>query len=119
VAVGLERIILALKELGVERPAPATPEVFLAYLGEEPRRESLRLMDRLRRAGVGAYLALGRDRGLRSQLREADKRNVRYTVIIGGNELESGQATVRNMKSGDQVDVPLGSELVTWFEGRM
>ncbi len=118
VAVGLERIILAMKEMGVECPPLATPEVFLAYLGEEPRRESLRLMDRLRRAGVGAYLALGRDRGLRSQLREADKRNVRYTVIIGGNELESGQATVRNMKSGDQIDVPL-NELTAWFEDRL
>jgi histidyl-tRNA synthetase len=75
-------------------------------------------MDDLRRAEVGAYLALGKDRGLRSQLREADKRNVRYTVILGGNELESGEATVRNMKSGDQVSVAL-DELVEWFQAQV
>jgi histidyl-tRNA synthetase len=61
---------------------------------------------------------MGRDRGLRSQLREADKRGVRYTVILGENELESGHATVRDMRSGDQVDVDL-SALVTWFAERI
>lgn len=114
VAVGLERIIMVMEELGVEPPPAPTPKVFLAYLGREPRLKSMELMDALRRADVGAYLALGRERGLRSQLREADKREVRYTIILGGNELESGAATVRDMKSGDQVDVDL-DELVTWL----
>jgi histidyl-tRNA synthetase len=118
VAVGLERIIMVMQELGVEAPPAPTPKIFLAYLGREPRRRSLALMDDLRRAEVGAYLALGKDRGLRSQLREADKRNVRYTVILGGNELESGEATVRNMKSGDQVSVAL-DELVEWFQAQV
>jgi len=118
VAIGLERIVILMKELGVQPPAPATPDLFLAYLGEEPRRASLKLMDELRRTDVGVYFALGRDRGLRSQLREADKRGVRYTVILGGNELESGKATVRNMKTGDQTDVDLNL-LVTWLSERI
>jgi histidyl-tRNA synthetase len=109
---------MVMQELGVEAPPAPTPKIFLAYLGREPRRRSLALMDDLRRAEVGAYLALGKDRGLRSQLREADKRNVRYTVILGGNELESGEATVRNMKSGDQVSVAL-DELVEWFQAQV
>jgi len=118
VAIGLERIVIMMKELNVQPPAPGTPAIFLAYLGEEPRRESLKLMDELRRTDVGVYFALGRDRGLRSQLREADKRGVRYTVILGGNELESGKATVRDMKSGDQTDVDLNL-LVTWLSERV
>jgi histidyl-tRNA synthetase len=118
VAIGLERIVITMKELEVEPPAPRTPEIFLAYLGERPRKESMRLMDELRRADVGVYLAMGRERGLRSQLREADKRAVRYTVILGENELESGKATVRDMRSGDQVDVDL-SLLVTWLGERV
>jgi histidyl-tRNA synthetase len=118
VAIGLERIVMMMKELEVEPPASPTPEIFLAYLGQEPRSESLRLMDDLRRADVGAYLAMGRERGLRSQLREADKRMVRYTVILGENELTSGKATVRDMRSGDQVDVDLNL-LVTWLKERV
>ncbi len=118
VGVGLERIIIMMKELGVEPPAPQTPEIFLAYLGQEPRNRCLELMDQLRRADVGVYVAMGRGRGLRSQLREADKRGVRYTVILGENELESGTASVRDMASGDQVDVGLDL-LVTWLRERV
>jgi len=118
VAVGLERIVILMKELGVEPSAPRTPEVFLAYLGEAPRRRSLMLMDELRRGDVGVYLAMGRERGLRSQLREADKRAARYTVILGEVELERGKATVRDMKAGDQADVDL-SLLVTWLRERV
>ncbi len=117
VAIGLERIVITMKALEVGPPAPRTPEIFLAYLGEKPREESLKLMDALRRADVGVYLAMGRNRGLRSQLREADKRAVRYTVILGENELESGKATVRDMTSGDQIDVDLNL-LVTWLKER-
>jgi histidyl-tRNA synthetase len=118
VGIGLERIVIMMQQLDVALPAPREPEIFLAYLGEEPRRRCLQLVDQLRHADVGAYVAMGRDRGLRSQLREADKRGVRYTVILGENELESGHATVRDMRSGDQVDVDL-SALVTWFAERI
>jgi len=118
VAVGLERIIIMMKELDVEPPAPRRPEIFLAYLGRAPRKKSLELMAQLRRADVGVYFAMGQERGLRSQLREADKREVRYTVILGENELESGNASVRDMKSGDQVDVDLNL-LVTWLRERV
>jgi histidyl-tRNA synthetase len=118
VAIGLERIVITMKELELQPPAARTPEIFLAYLGEEPRKVSLTLMDKLRRADVGVYFAMGKERGLRSQLREADKRAVRYTVILGGNELDSGKATVRDMRSGDQVDVELNL-LVTWLKERV
>jgi len=107
-----------LKELEIQPSAPPAPQIFLAYLGEKPRAASMELMDALRRADVGVFLAMGRDRGLRSQLREADKRGVRYTVILGGDELESGLATVRDMKSGDQTDVDLDL-LVTWLKERV
>lgn len=109
---------MTMKELEVEPPAPRTPEIFLAYLGERPRRESLKLMDQLRHMDVGVYFAMGRDRGLRSQLREADKRQVHYTVILGENELESGKATVRDMRSGDQTDVDLNL-LITWLSEKV
>ena len=118
VAVGLERIIIMMNELGVKPPAPARPDIFLAYLGRAPRKKCLELMAELRRADVGVYFAMGRERGLRSQLREADKREVRYTIILGENELDSGKAAVRDMKSGDQVDVDLNL-LVTWLRERV
>jgi len=117
VAVGLERIILVMKDLDVDVPPTPTPSVFLAHLGPQAKWEELRLMDALRQAGVAAWIAFG-ERGLRSQLREADKRGVRYTIILGEDELAAGLATVRDMKAGEQVGVKLG-DLVEWLKARV
>jgi histidyl-tRNA synthetase len=111
---GLERIILVMKQLGVEVPPLPAPRVFLAHLGPQARREALRLADALRRAGVGSWLPFG-ERGLRSQLREAGRRAVRYVVILGEDELASGTATVRDMQAGEQMSVEL-AELVEWLK---
>jgi len=114
---GLERIILVMEDLGVEVPPLPKPPVFLAHLGQEARREALRLADALRRADVGAHLAFG-EQGLRSQLREADKRGVRYAVILGEEELVAGAATVRDMQAGEQTSVEL-AKLAEWLKGRV
>lgn len=116
VAAGLERIILVMKAQGVDVPPLPTPPVFLAYLGQEARREAVRLADRLRGAGVSVWLAFG-ERGLRSQLREADKRRARYAVIVGEEELARGMVAVRDMETGEQTEVGL-TELVTWLQER-
>ena len=118
VGIGLERIVLMMKESDIEPPAVRIPRVFLAYMGEAPRKKSLQLMDELRRSQVGVFMAMGGDRGLRSQLREADKRGVRYTVILGENELEQDRASVRQMDSGEQIEVDLAL-LVTWLRERI
>ena len=110
---GLERIILVMEQLGVEVPPLPAPRVFLAHLGPQARREALRLADALRRADVGTWLPFG-ERGLRSQLREAGKRAMRYVVILGEDELASGTATVRDMQTGEQTSVEL-AELVEWL----
>ena len=117
VAVGLERIILVMEDLGVEVPSLPGPRVFLAHLGPLAKREALRLLDELRRADVAAWMALG-ERGLRSQLREAGKRGVRHVIILGEDELENGVATVRDMEAGEQVSVQL-AELVGWLSDRL
>ena len=110
---GLERIILVMEQLGVEVPPLPAPRVFLAHLGPQARREALRLADALRRADVGMWLPFG-ERGLRSQLREAGKRAMRYVVILGEDELASGTAMVRDMQAGEQTSVEL-AELVEWL----
>jgi histidyl-tRNA synthetase len=117
VATGLERIILAMKQLEVKvLPLPAPP-VFVAHLGVGAMQEAVRLTHVLRAAGVGAWLAFGQ-RGLKSQLREAGKRGARYAVILGEDELAAGKAAVRDMQASEQVDVNLAS-LVDWLKARV
>jgi histidyl-tRNA synthetase len=71
----------------------------------------------LRRAGLGTWMAF-EQRGLKSQLREANKREARYAVILGQDEIESGQATVRDMVQGEQEQVAF-EELVSWLGARI
>jgi histidyl-tRNA synthetase len=110
---GIERIVLAMKQLGVQVPALPVPPVFVAHLGPRAKQEALRLVNALRAADVGAWLAFGK-RGLKSQLREAGKRGARYVVILGEDELASGVAAVRDMQAGEQTMVEL-AELVDWL----
>jgi histidyl-tRNA synthetase len=116
VAVGLERIILVMKDLEVGVPPSTGPQVFLAYIGPQAKREALRLADALRRAGVKAWVPFG-ERGLKSQLREAGKRGVRHAVILGEDELAVGKAVVRDMQAGEQTDVSL-TGLLEWLKAR-
>ena len=113
---GLERIILAMKQLDVEPPALPAPFVYLAHLGPQAKREALRLVYDLRHAGVGAWVAFGK-RGLKSQLREAGKRAARFVVILGEDELAAGTAMVRDMQTREQVSIDL-SGLVAWLTAR-
>ncbi len=117
VAAGIERIILAMKSQGISVPPLPAPPVFLAHLGDTARREAVRLADTLRRAGIGVWVAFG-ERGLKSQMREADKRGARFTVILGEDELTRGVATVRDMAASAQMEVPL-EELLPWLRERV
>lgn len=110
---GLERHVMTLKVQGIE-PAPLPrPPVFVTVLGTKARPAAIDLTVALRDAGVGTWLSFGR-RGLRSQLREANKRGARYAVILGEDEIKAGQATVRDMDQGEQGSVPL-QDVVEWL----
>jgi histidyl-tRNA synthetase len=116
-ASGLERIILTMQAQGIEPPPLLRPSIFVAALGQEARPVAIDLTLELRRSGLGTWLAFDQ-RGLRSQLREANKREARYTIILGQDEIKTGQATVRDMAQGEQERVPL-QELVEWLSARI
>jgi histidyl-tRNA synthetase len=86
-------------------PIPG-PKVYVAYLGEEAKKEAMKLAARLRQAGVGATLALG-DKSLKSQLKQANSLALPQTLIIGEDELKKGVAVLRDMAMGEQVEIPL------------
>ena len=105
-ATGIERIIGNLKRQEVSIPPLPGPGVFIAVLGEEARNTALKLAADLRRSGLSVLGATG-SRSLKSQLRQANNLGVRYTVIIGEEEVKSGSVQLRDMKSSQQQNVPL------------
>lgn len=112
---GIERIVLGLHEQGVTPPAPPEPQVLLAHFGGDTKLAAVRLTYALRDAGIGARLAFARDRrSMKSQMREANKQNVRFVLIMGESEAVDGTVAVRPLGDGPQVVVPQ-PDLVAWL----
>ncbi len=104
-AVGIERIVLNMKQQGMIPPVPSAQRVFVAYLGDEAKAEAVKLTAELRRGGIAVICNLG-DRSLKAQSRQADTLGAAYTLIIGEEEVSSGTVMLRNMEKGEQQKVP-------------
>ncbi len=106
-AMGLERVILALKEKNASVPEIGIkPKVFLAQLGDAAKRKSLVLFENLRKAGVEVKSSFGRD-SIKSQLRIAHRLGVKYTLIFGQKEALESTIIIREMDTGIQETVLL------------
>jgi histidyl-tRNA synthetase len=102
---GIERIVLALEAAGAGAP-PAVIDVYFAAVDDEARLEAFAMMARLRAAGR-ACEADRAGRSLKGMMRHASTLGARRTVILGPRERERGIAVVRDMESGDQIEVPM------------
>ena len=105
-AAGLERIILNLKRRKIDIPALPKPDAFIAYLGEEAKIEAMKIASELRKAGIAAIMATG-DKSLRGQMRQANSLGSAYAVILGEQEVSKRNVIFRDMRSGEQKNIPL------------
>ena len=105
-AAGIERIIANLKKQDIPMPTLPRPQVFIAQAGDEARDAAIKLAARLRKAGIGSLVAMS-GKSLKAQLRQANALGVRYTVIIGEEELKTGTVTLRDMTTARQQSVTL------------
>ena len=97
-AAGLERLVIALPDsAAVARPA----RVFVVGIGEDGRAEALKLLRDLRSGDIAAQMELDA-RGVRAQMKRADRAGVVATLIVGGDELARGEVTLREMTTGEQ-----------------
>jgi len=115
--MGIERVIASLKQQGVTPPPLPAPQVQVSPLGAAATVPALKLVRDLREAGVGALLAFG-GRSLKAQLKSADRSGVAFTLILGDQELASGNVVARAMAEGQQTTVAL-TEVVAWLRTRV
>ena len=83
-------------------------------MGEEADRMSVQLINQLRMAGISCdkdYL----QRKLKGQMKQADRLNAKYTIVLGENELEKQEVEVKNMETGEKTLVSL-SELENYLK---
>ncbi len=109
-AIGLERLLLTLEKKDVELPINKGIDLYITTIGDQAKEKGFQFLSALRKSGLKVEIDyMGRSVG--SQMKAADRMDANYTIIIGGDELKSGQATVRNMKTGEEINVEL-DELV-------
>ncbi|MDR1519652.1 MAG: histidine--tRNA ligase [Planctomycetota bacterium] len=97
-ALGVERILIAMEAAGT--CACSIPlQVFGATRGKAAHRAMAGLAARLRAAGLSADLDY-QGRSLKAQLRLANRRNAMCCLILGDDELERGEITVKDMAEG-------------------
>lgn len=112
-AAGIERILLALEEAGVQIPEAEKPKVYLAGMDEACRAKAFVLCNALRAAGVYAETDhMGRS--LKAQFKYADKLGAEYVAVIGGNELAAGAMSVKRMATSESETVPF-EEAAAYF----
>jgi len=102
-AIGQDRLLEVLPQDLGQRTAL---KVFLAALGDAAREKAFSLMQELRKQGVAAEMDF-EGRSLKAQMSMADRLGTNYVVILGDREMETGQAQVRRLATGEQEQAPL------------
>ena len=118
-SLGIERLVDVLEELGGgDGGATRTiTDVLVTIFDSAHLGDSLALAASLRRAGINTELPL-ETRRLGAQLRHANQRGIPWAVFLGPDEVAAGQATIRDMRSGDQTTLPQ-TEVATFLQARM
>lgn len=115
-ALSIERLLMALDEEGISLDVSEDFDLFVVTMGEDADRYAVKLINDLRRNGIKVdkdYL----NRKIKGQMKQADRLNAKYTVVIGDQELENNKIGVKNMISGESENVQL-DELVNYFKSR-
>ena len=104
--LGLERLLLILEKQGIELPVDSQMDVYIAVLGEGANSKALELVQALRQQGLTAerdYLG----RKIKAQFKSADSFKARTVITLGESEVESGQVTIKNNASRQEITVRL------------
>lgn len=113
-AMGLERLILTMESQGCDFIAPKRCNLFIASMGDKALTKAVSLTKSLRDEGFYVeYDVMGR--GLKAQMKYADKINAEFSMVLGDNELENNSAKLKNMKTGEQLEISLGDKFVDSF----
>ena len=106
--LGLERLLMVLENTGALTAEPERSDVYLAALGERAAEYVPVLAAKLRAAGVKTEFDL-MGRGLKAQMKYADKCGARFSAVIGDEEMARGSAALKNMETGESAECAFGA----------
>ncbi|MCL2547827.1 MAG: His/Gly/Thr/Pro-type tRNA ligase C-terminal domain-containing protein, partial [Symbiobacteriaceae bacterium] len=86
-------------------------------LGEDAQRQAVKMLHGLRGSGISGEMDL-QHRGLKAQMRQADRLKADYVAILGEEELAKGIVTLRNMTSKEQIELSW-NDLQPWLKSQL
>ena len=99
-AAGIERLAMM-----IEAPAPEQPDIVIVPLGAHAEKEARKILTGLRREGVAADMAY---RGnIKKRMSKANAAGARFALILGDDELASGEAQLKELATGEQRKISL------------
>ena len=110
--MGIERLLMVMEAKECHFPAPPACELYLAPMGESAARECFAIAAKLRQGGVAAQTDIV-GRGLKAQMKYADKIGAKQVIVVGDNELETKQAKIKDMETGEESPISLDDSLYT------
>lgn len=113
-AMGLERLIMTMENKGAEFVPAKKCDLYIAAMGDKAREKSVVMAKQLRDEGYRAEFDT-MNRGIKPQMKYANKIGAAFVIVLGDNELESGTVKLKNMSSGEQVDVALDDKFIDNF----
>ncbi|MBO5200455.1 MAG: histidine--tRNA ligase [Clostridia bacterium] len=105
-AMGIERLLMVLESQQAELPEPRPCDIYIAPMGDAATLKAGVLCAALRDEGFEALTDIV-GRGLKAQMRYANKIGARFTLVLGDNELESGKARLKCMENGEEQEIAL------------
>ena len=113
-AMGLERLLMVMDAQGIEIPNNDSCALYIATMGDEAKIKAFELLRRVRESGLTAETDVV-GRGLRAQMKYADKIGAKYSMVLGDNEIAENKAKVKNMDSGEQTELALDESFAEKF----
>jgi histidyl-tRNA synthetase len=111
-AMGMERLVMLLRQKEDNQHRQPL-DLFLVTLGAAAADKGFLLQQNLRSQGVSVMMD-HEGRSIKNQMKQADRQNARFTLILGDNELSKGEAGLKNMDSGEQELVAIPTAIEDW-----
>jgi histidyl-tRNA synthetase len=112
-AMGMERLAMLLSQKKDQREARPALDLFLVTLGESAYAKGFVLLQRLRSLGLRVMMD-HEGRSMKNQMKQANRQNAGFTLILGENELANHTVALKNMHSGEQELVELTPAFEDW-----
>ena len=111
ISFGIDRIYLVMEELGLfPKDIDISSKVLFLNFGELEAKYCFKYLEELRNNNISSELYPNNDK-IKKQMNYANNKGVQFVVMIGEDEMKSGQLTVKNMSTGDQKEMSI-SELI-------